>query len=181
MLVRIFDTETTGIPKNRKIPLNKLPEIIEFYGCEVDLSTGEVVRELDILIKPTVAKNISQEITKITGIDWEMVKDKPNFEESWMEIFEFLSGDSPLIAHNISFDKDMIEIEAERLGYEINWPRLICTVEQTMHLKGYRLKLSALYELLFNQKMKEAHRAKVDVNYLKACCVKLHQTGAIQL
>ena len=34
----IFDTETTGLVKNRTIKLDDQPEVIEFYGALVDLS-----------------------------------------------------------------------------------------------------------------------------------------------
>jgi hypothetical protein len=51
----------------------------------------------------------------------------------------------------------------------VKWPRRICTVEQTQHIKGFRLNLSGLHEFLFGEKFSGAHRAKVDVAALVRC------------
>ena len=52
----IFDTETTGLVKNRTIKLDNQPEIIEFYGALVDLGKkGKILKEVDTLIKPNKA------------------------------------------------------------------------------------------------------------------------------
>lgn len=175
----IFDTETTGLIDNGTAKLEKQPEVIEFYACVADLKTGKIAQELDLLIKPQ--REISAEITKITGITPAMVEGAPAFGAVSDRVKAILNvATAPLaIAHNASFDKEMLDIEFKRLGGWIAWPRLICTVEQTVHLKGFRLSLSNLHELLFNEPFTGAHRAKVDVAALTRCCVELFKRGML--
>ena len=173
----IFDTETTGLIPNGLLSLDKQPEVIEFYGCRVDLMTGAVDEELDILIKPRL--KISDEITKITGIDNDMVASSLPFVAHADAISNLIHGSDMVIAHNLSYDKEMIDIEFRRLGKTITWPEGRCTVEQTVHFKGHRLTLSDLHQFLFEKPFKGAHRAKVDVEALTRCCVELVKNGEL--
>jgi DNA polymerase III alpha subunit (gram-positive type) len=179
----IFDTETTGLIESRKIPLDRQPEIIEFYGRYVDLKTGKKLDELEMLIKPKHVKNKKLEpiIEKITGLNYQRdLIDKLDYSDWSKDIQEFFSQSDCAIAHNMGYDKEMIEIEQERVGVEFVWPeRLTCTIEQTMHLQGYRLNLNKLHTKLFNEGFPNAHRARNDVEALTKCCVKLHEMGVI--
>lgn len=173
----IFDTETTGLIDNRTLPLAKLPEIIEFYGHIADLESGEIHDAIDKLIKPR--GEISREITKITTITADHVRDAPAFFEVAPEIKTLIESASVTIAHNHSFDTEMVDIEFERLGEKVNWPRAVCTVEATVFLKGFRMNLSGLHEYLLGEPFAGAHRARVDVMALTRCCVELHKRGLI--
>lgn len=171
MLALTFDTETTGLLTNRKLKLDEQPEVIEFYGCLIDLKTGELLKEYETLIKPK--KEISAKITEITTLTNEQLKDAPAFAEVADNIISFIEEAPVTIAHNHSYDQDMLDIEAERIERVIKWPRRLCTVEQTIHLKGYRLSLTKLHELLFKEPFAGAHRAKEDVQALVRCCQEL--------
>jgi DNA polymerase III epsilon subunit-like protein len=177
MIAFIFDTETSGLIDNRTIKIDRQPSIIEFYGCLVDLETGEIKSELDLLIEPP--KEVSEEITNITSITNDMLKGKPLFEAVASLIATAIENAPIVIAHNLSFDREMVDVEFERLGKTIKWPRLLCTVEATIHLKGFRLSLSNLHETLFNEPFAGAHRARVDVQALVRCCVELFKRGEI--
>lgn len=185
MKVLAFDTETTGLVDNRVLRVERQPHIIEFYGCKFDTNTGEIFDELNLLIKPP--RELSdvppfgekKTTTQITGITNEMLADKPSFKQIADQIFNFIEGAPLIAAHNLFYDKEMIEIEAQRLNYAISWPRGICTVEQTVHLKGHRLKLGDLYEHLFNEKFVDAHRAQADTQALMKCIIKLYKNGVI--
>lgn len=180
MKALLFDTETTGLVENRSLRLDKQPEIIEFYGCLADIKTGKVIEEYETLVRPKI--QIREEtvrgpkgrrqrsITEITGIDNEMVVDAPRFADVADRIFGMVEKAPMVIAHNLSFDFDMLEIEADRLGRQLNWPPKLCTVEQTIHLKGFRMSLGDLYEYLFEEKFSGAHRARADVEALFRCC-----------
>lgn len=172
----VFDTETTGLIRNRRMPLGKQPEVIEFYGALVDLSTGEIKAEAEYLIKPERA--IPDEVIKITHITNEDVKDCQPFKAVADDIMQHLMS-APVLAHNLSFDKEMLDIEFERLERTITWPPGICTVEQTIHMRGYRLSLTALYEALFDETFADAHRARHDVEALIRCAVELRKRGDI--
>lgn len=177
MKVAVFDTETTDLIYSGLIRLARQPHVIELYGCGVDLATGEVLEEVERLIRPPV--KISEESVKITHITDEMLKNELPFEFYSEEFKTFLEKYPVVIAHNASFDWEMMNIEFARLSKKINWPRILCTVEQTIHMKGYRLKLQDLHELLFNERFKEAHRARNDVAALTRCVIELYKRGEI--
>lgn len=173
----IFDTETTGLIFNRTIKDDKLPHIIEFYGCLVDLDTGIMLDEYETLINPGIA--ISPEITGITGIDDAMVKEAPKFASVANWIQALVESADEMIAHNLAYDEEVMRVEYDRLKRPIKFPMMLCTVEQTVHLKGYRLSLTALHELLFGEGFPSAHEAKADVLALVKCCVELKKRGVI--
>ena len=177
MIALLFDTETDGLVENHVIPLDRQPHIIEWYSCVADLSTGEVLDELDLLIRPSAP--ISEDITRITHITNEMLEGKPRFLEVAPQIMSAILKAPMAIAHNASFDQEMLQLEFERIGLNLVWPPLLCTVEQTIHLKGFRLSLTALHEHLFGEPFPEAHRAKSDVQALLRCCVELHKRGGL--
>jgi DNA polymerase III epsilon subunit-like protein len=180
----VFDTETTGLTKNRTVRLEKQPEVIEFYAALVDLDAGPVpLEEYYTLIRPTVEYPMSEYTiretkTKISNAE---LKDAPVFREVADAIHDFLSEPRPgNLAHNLSFDRDMIEIELERLGRKIVWPMLgICTVEQTVHLRGRRLNQTALHQYLFQKEFDNAHRAKADCGALINIAVELRKRRII--
>lgn len=175
----VFDTETTGLIKNRTLKLDRQPEVIEFYACSVNLKTGKISKELDFLIKPhkpladKPAPGEKKTITDITGITNTMLADAPPFKSVAKQIIKMLESAPLLIAHNASFDREVIDIELERLKLKIKWPRVLCTVEQTIALKGFRLSLSNLHNELFKEPFTGAHRAKQDVAALVRCCKEL--------
>ncbi len=57
--------------------------------------------------------------------------------------------------------------------------RLICTVESTEHIKGFRLTLTKLHEHLFGEAFPSAHRAENDVRPLTRCFIELYNRGII--
>jgi DNA polymerase III alpha subunit (gram-positive type) len=173
----LFDTETDGLVANHTLKLARQPCVIEFYGCSADLKTGKILHELNFLIKSP--QPISAEITTITTITNEMLKDAPPFSIVADKIFTAIENAPVVIAHNLSFDKEMLDLEAERLGRKIAWPRLICSVEQSIAMKGYRLSLSNLHQELFGEPFEGAHRAKADVKALLRCCVELWKKGIL--
>jgi DNA polymerase III alpha subunit (gram-positive type) len=173
-----FDTETTGLVKSTLLPLDRQPEMIEFYGC-VFTPEGEILKELELLIKPR-ALPLPAVITKITGLTDEDLKDAPDVSEVVPAIAEFLESVPTVYAHNASFDRDIIDIAMKRAEREpVKWPQLVCTVEQTMAIKGYRLKLVELHEHLFGEKFDSAHRARYDVQALVRCIVRLKADGVL--
>jgi len=171
MIALLYDTETTGLISNHTVKMTHQPHVIEFYGCLANLKNGRVIKDLNLLIKPPI--HIEIEITNITTITDDLVKDAPSFAQVSTEIFSFLESAPLLIAHNASYDKEIMDLEAERLKRTIKWPRMLCTVEQTVSLKGIRLSLSELHKLLFGAPHAGAHRAKADVDALLRCCVEL--------
>lgn len=179
MIALIFDVETTGLIDNHTLPLDRQPEIIEFFGCLADLDSGEVLEELDQLIKPK-AKTLDPKIKRITHLNEDMLADKPSFKDVAPRIKDLIGKSEAVIAHNLSFDMEMVDLEFERLGEKVQWPATrICTVEQSLHLQGKRLTLSSMYELLFGKAFPDAHRAKSDVQALMQCVIELIRLGEL--
>lgn len=172
-----FDTETTGLVENRTVKDNRLPEIIEFYGCSFNPKNGKVIKELNLLIKPQ--RPVSAEITRITGLTDADLKDKKPFKAHAEVIKKTLESQKLIFAHNFSYDREMVEIEMARVKMEVKWPKYMCTVEQTIHLKGFRLNLNVLHEHLFGHQFEKAHRAKNDVMAMVRCIVELHKRGEL--
>lgn len=173
----IWDTETTGLVTNRCLRLDRQPHVWEFFGVDVDLDTGEHRRELHWVARPPV--KIDEKVRKITGIRDEDLEDKPPIGNFLRETIDFLRSSDGVIAHNLSFDMDMIEIEADRLGLAFSWVNPICSVEATMFMRGFRLSLTALHQELFGDAFPGAHRAREDVMALARVCVELRKREMI--
>lgn len=90
----VFDFETTGLSPDKN-------EIIEIGAIRVDDIKGTEHKTFSMLVKPT--QPISKRITKINGIDNEMVSEADGISKAITEFYDFI-GDLPLIAHNASFD-----------------------------------------------------------------------------
>lgn len=187
MKALLLDTETTGLIDNRSIPIDQQPEVIEFYACLADLKKGKVLKELHSLVKPSrplagamaSGGRKTKTISEITGIDDSMLISAPPFEKIAKDVFYFIESSPLVIAQNASFDKEVLDIEAERLKKEIKWPPVICAIEQTIHLKGYRMKLSDMHEYLLGKSFTGAHRAKADTLALMRCCTELVKRGLL--
>lgn len=174
----IFDTETTGLVDNMSTRFEKQAEVIEFCGISIDPTDGKVIEEFDQLIRPTIP--ITEEITKLNNINNEMVRNAPTFKFLASDIRDLIERSDCVVAHNAAFDRDMVNLEFARLGQtKIAWPRIICTIEATLHIKGYRLSLSALHEHLFGVTFDGAHRARADVEALARIVVELKRQEMI--
>lgn len=184
MIALIFDVETTGFTLPNVASLEAQPSIIEFFGSTVDLKTGKIINEYHSKIKPPnplpdkPAPGSTKTITEITGITNDSLADAPLFKTVSKKILTMIQDAPMVIAHNANFDKMMIDLEFERLNTKVKWPRIICTIEQSMHIKGYRLNLSALHKELFGQSPAGSmHRAGKDVEVLTRCAVEMFKRG----
>jgi DNA polymerase III epsilon subunit-like protein len=159
----IFDQETTGLVKAEGTDLLHQPYLIEIYAMQFDKNFNKV-KEFESYIKPP--KPLPAIITKITGITDADLADAPSFIEVYRDIIDVFFGSHTIIAHNLSFDEQVLIFELRRIGKEHHFPYppiKYCTVEQSMWIKGHRLKNSELYEIATGKQMGEAHRARWDV------------------
>ncbi len=95
----VFDTETTGFNPGVS------DSMIEIGA--VKLKDGNVIDRFDELINP--GKPIDDDITALTGITNEMVADALNEKDATIKFKEWI-GDLPLVAHNATFDRNMLEM-----------------------------------------------------------------------
>lgn len=91
-----LDTETTG--------LDESAEIIEIGMVKV--IDGQITDRFSQLIQPY--HPIPENITQLTGIDDSMVENQPHWPEVEQSILNFIA-DFTLVAHNVSFDRGMLE------------------------------------------------------------------------
>lgn len=176
----ILDTETTDLLGPRQLKLESQPHITEFYGQVVVISGNQwtTIRELEFRCRP--GGPISAEASRITGLTNLMLEAEPPFRAFWHEIVDLMGDADVVVAHNLSFDLQMLEVEATRIDQKVPWPeRKVCTIEATEYLKGFRLDLNSLHEYLFKEPFAGAHRAKVDVQALTRCYVELVYRGIV--
>jgi DNA polymerase-3 subunit epsilon len=100
----VFDLETTGGAP----PEHRVTEIAA-YRIENLTITGEFCT----LVNPQ--RSIPSFITKLTGIDAKMVRDKPACHHVLPEMLEFMQ-DSVLVAHHSQFDRKFLENELALAG-----------------------------------------------------------------
>lgn len=121
MIFAVTDLETTG----GSTKSTKITEIAIY------LTDGErIIDEYTSLINPE--QNIPPFITRLTGINDEMVKDAPRFYEVAKDIIEFI-GDAVFVAHNVGFDYNVLRSEYINLGYDFRKEHL-CTVRSTRYM-----------------------------------------------
>lgn len=179
----VFDTETTGLIKPDVVELEKQPRIIELYCAKVIHRSDGVIEQVDELdTYLNVPNPLDAIITKITGINDEMLKGAPTFVEKFQEIAEFHVGADRWVAHNLAFDSAMMGNEISRLGKVLRFPfppEHVCTVQKTMHIEQRRMSLTNLHRELFGTEF-EAHRAKSDVMALLRCYKEVCKRGWIK-
>lgn len=146
----IIDIETTGgSPHNSKITEIA---IIKHDG-------ERVVEEYSTLINPE--SYIPYQITQLTGISNDMVRDAPKFYEVAKRIIE-LTEDAVFVAHNVNFDYSFVKAAFKDLGYNYH-RKTLCTVRMSrVTFPGYRsYSLGILCEQL-NIQLENRHRAMGD-------------------
>lgn len=163
MYITIFDQETTGLLKAKGSDILHQPYLTEIYAMQVD-NKGNLIKEFETLIKPPIP--IPNFLEKQIGITNEMVNTAPTFIQIYKKIIEVFFRSHTIVSHNLSFDEGVLINELKRIGKEHHFPYppiKFCTVEQSMHIKGYRLKNGELYTIATGKEMVGAHRAKADV------------------
>jgi len=146
----VVDVETTG----GRAETHRLTEI----GA-VKVQNGEIIDEFQTLLNPE--RHIPNTITRLTGINHDMVKDAPLFKDIAQDFADFMEG-AIFVAHNVGFDYRFISGEYKRLGARFRAPKL-CTVSS---MRKYYPGLAS-YSLAnlcreFNIPLTNHHRALCD-------------------
>ena len=183
----IFDTETTGLPKNWNAPItdsDNWPRCIQI-AWQLHDDMGTLIEHQDYLVQPD-GFNIPYDAERIHGISTELAQAQGIPLQEVIEKFNIaLSKTKFIVGQNLGFDINIMGAEFHRLGVEspmASLPVLDTCTEVTASLlqlpggRGGKFKLPTLTELhsyLFNVPFGEAHNATADVEATTRCFLEL--------
>lgn len=177
MLILVFDTETTGLPRDRKCSIKDThlwPHIIQFSWVIYDDEKKEVIEEYDQIIKlngivipeeSIAIHGITNEISQSRGID---------ILEALYAFKNGMRKCGRIVGHNLSFDKKMIMVETIRNKIFFKFCQdEYCTMKKSC--KDKFLKLGELHNNLFGFIPENLHNSKQDVNVCLKCYIELNK------
>ena len=147
----VFDFETTGLNV-------KTDRIIEIGA--VKYKNRKEIARISTFVHP--GQLVSNEITQITGITNDMLKDAPPMAEVLSDFHDFFRG-CVGIAHNAEFDSQLLKWESMRLGIHCDY-FIICTLKMArqliMHIENRKLDTLASH---FGLTFESRHRSIGDI------------------
>ncbi len=183
----IFDTETTGLPKNSKAPItdtDNWPRCVQI-AWQLHDRMGKIIEHKDFLIRPS-GYNIPYDSSKVHGISTELADEQGfDIQECLATFNEVLRKTKFIVGHNLDFDIKIVGSEFYRLGIESplnSLPVLDTCTEKTAsfcQISGGRFgkfkfpTLSELHKKLFGQTFGGVHNASADVEASTRCFFEL--------
>ena len=190
----IFDTETTGLPRNWNAPItdtDNWPRCIQI-AWQLHDEFGNLIENQDYLVNPN-GFNIPYDAERIHGISTELAQEQGIELQEVLEKFNIaLSKAKFIVGQNIGFDVNIMGCEFHRMGVEspmAQMPVLDTCTETTAELlrlpggRGGRFKLpnlTELHEYLFGEPFSEAHNATADVEATTRCFFQLLKVDAFK-
>ncbi|MBT3407790.1 3'-5' exonuclease [Candidatus Woesearchaeota archaeon] len=159
----VLDIETTGFS-----PINS--KIIEVYAH----TFGKKEKEFHELVNPN--RPIPKSITRLTGINNNMVYNKPTIETIMPKLNKFISKSTLIVGHNISFDMRFLNYYNMKINNQIFNNNSLCTLKLVRRLlynkqvTNHRLNTICDY---FNINSNNFHRAKADTLATKELFLKI--------
>ncbi|WP_430010127.1 exonuclease domain-containing protein [Methylophaga lonarensis] len=152
----LLDCETTGGKAGR----DRITEI-----ALIEIANGEEISRWQTLINPGIS--IPPWITRITGIDNQMVANAPRFEDIAEELWQRLQG-KVLMAHHARFDSSFLKLSFKQIGIRYS-PQVLCSVKLSRSLfpEHRSHSLDAIIKRL-SLKVAERHRAMDDTEVILA-------------
>jgi len=187
-----IDTETTGLPLRRGAPhtdLHVWPRIVSISWAFYDTPSSDPTYKYNI-IRPQ-GFTIPPEAAGIHGISTERaIREGVALSTVLRALSEDIRGSSPslLVAHNMQFDRPIIQAEYIRAGQEepISMLPVFCTMVSTTELcrlppmrngKHKWPKLEELHYYLFRMDFSAGHDARADVRACAKCFFRLQEMG----
>ncbi len=186
----VFDTETTGLPKNWKAPISDTdnwPRMVQLAWQCHDIE-GNFLFAKNHVITPD-GYTIPEDVVSVHGITTELAYEKGiPLKEALEDFMEDVKNSKFIIGHNINFDINIVGCELIRCELEetLSSHPFICTMNESkvfcdLRRKG-QLKNPTLTELhikLFTVPFEEAHNAAADVESTTRCFLELIRVGGI--
>ncbi len=186
-----FDTETTGLPKNWKAPVSDLknwPRLVEVGYILYD-EEGKFLNSSQSIIKPE-GFVIPKDASNLHGITTaKAMEEGTSLNQVLEELYEQISKSSLLVAHNISYDENILGAEFLRKGFQNIIPRKrkICTMKSSVDFcalpgkYGYKWpNLTELHKKLFHRGFEGAHGAMADIQATADCFWELKRLNVIR-
>ena len=188
MKVLVFDTETSGLPKERNASIyssHLWPHIIQLSYIIYCSDTNELITVQDDYINISDDIIISPESQKVHQISRETLKKGKNIAEVLDSFNNWSKQCDLLVAHNISFDKKMLMVEGIRNKIKVDIHDTFCTMKNSIDLchieKEFEngdkyLKYPSLSELhnhLFDRVPQNTHNALIDILICMRCFCKM--------
>jgi DNA polymerase III subunit alpha len=186
----IFDTETTGLPRNWNAPVtdtDNWPRAVQI-AWQLHDDMGRLIEQKDYLIKPE-GYDIPYDAERIHGISTQLADEFGADLEMVLKEFNIaLSKAKFVVGQNVGFDVNILGCEFVRKGLDspmAAMPVLDTCTEHTANLcqipggRGGKWKLPTLTELhhyLFGEPFGEAHNATADVEATTRCFFELIRT-----
>ena len=158
----VFDCETTGLDCNND-------EIIEIGA--VKIKDGLIKEQFQTFIHPTLS--IPKEITRLTTITDEMVKDAPISSDAIVDFYKFCK-DCILVGYNVGFDIGFIKNQGEKTGvvFDNEHIDVMAMAKKKLFLKNFKLS-NVVEHLQIN--LDNAHRAIYDATATAYAFLKLSE------
>lgn len=188
-MIIIFDTETTGLPKNWSAPTSDgdaWPRMVQLAWQHYS-EDGRKVAEHNYIIRPE-GFTIPDEVAAINRITTERAeREGVPLEYALGAFHHSMLLTHTLVAHNISFDEKIVGAEMLRIGMKKTHDDFfekhrVCTMHGSTAFcaipgpRGMKWpKLQELHEKLFNEQFEGAHDALVDVEALARCYFELRK------
>ena len=173
----IFDTETTGIPRNKNAPITDLdnwPRLVQI-AWQLHDNKGKLISQSCFIIKPN-GFDIPFKAEQVHGISTKRALEEGHDLKKVFDLFaKDLDKTSVLVGHNIEFDINIIGAELIResrgteqfLALEKVDTGLIsidfCQLKGGLGGKLKMPRLTELHEILFGESFIDAHDASYDV------------------
>ena len=192
MKLLVFDTETTGLPAGRNLSVgdvDKWPHIIQLSYILYDTEINKTCSCVDDIIKLADDVHISSKSIEMHGITRSTsIRKGISMADALNNFNNVLQEADWVIAHNISFDKNMIMVESIRLGIEQHFSYgsgygikeyctmrnsvKVCKIEKESAAGNIYYKFPTLTELhnhLFNFTPNNTHDSMSDVLICLRC------------
>ncbi|HNF80529.1 MAG TPA: PHP domain-containing protein, partial [Cyclobacteriaceae bacterium] len=179
----IFDTETTGLPRNKTAPITDLdnwPRLVQL-AWQLHDNRGKLLSHHNYIIKPE-GFDIPYKAEQVHGISTKRALAEGHDMQTVLNTFvQDLEKTSQLIGHNIEFDVNIIGAELLRKAIATDKLLAIAKIDtgiastEFCQLKGGlggKLKMPRLHELhqiLFGKDFEDAHDASYDVAATARC------------
>ena len=189
----VFDTETTGLPKNYNAPLTDFdnwPRMVQL-AWQVHDDKGRFVENHNYIIQPE-GFEIPIDAKMVHHISTKYATEHGKPLDEVLDIFlQSASKVTHFVGHNIDFDLCILDCEFLRKKGENplpNWRKVDTCTEKTAEFcqlpggKGGKFKLPRLeefHQILFGEKFGDAHNAAADVEATARVFLELVRRGIL--